>query len=425
MQVPLEPISTTPLSTPRLDTTFGTLGTVVCNAALLGNGVSASSIYGVVMRPDRSMVLVSSYAGHALLIALNEDGSLDRSFGSGGHVAENFDDERNSDGINIQLMPDGRLLLTAMIDDEDEFIPGLAMYLSNGQRDRTFGTEGVTIVELGSSGKTAARTSMARSGARNGNHSSSPIVTPKGQILIPFVVDNWFDEPARTVLIRLAQNGKLDTGFHGKGYTEITYKNGPCQLNGVIAQVVGSLEPRLVLAGQHSAGALLAALTLDGEPDLSFGVAGFTDIPGKRAFLSLTPTPDEKLLASGYFLTDQQTTAGWTVRFTADGWIDQSFEPVLTPADTRTFRFERVQPDPDNLILCAGQVISPGPRFHGVLARYLANGQPDTNFGTHGLFEEPEGSFWDILLSSGTRLLAVGGQADNSAGSVRRYELDA
>ncbi|WP_223461703.1 MULTISPECIES: NHL repeat-containing protein [unclassified Pseudomonas] len=411
-------------SSPRLDTTFGTQGTVKCNAMLLGNGVSASSIYAVALRQDRSLVLASSYADKALLIALNEDGSLDRTFNAQGYVSEDLDDVRPNEGIDVQLMPDGRLLLTTWLEGQDGYIPGFVMYHHNGQRDRTFGNNGVTIVELDSSRNARTRRSiMARSSkARNGTHSTPPIMTPEGQLLIPFVMDNFYGEPARTVLIRLKENGQLDTQFHDKGYIEITYENGPCRLDAIISLPARDLAQRLVLAGQYSGGALLAGVTLEGEADPAFGNQGFTALPGERAFLALDQTPDEELLASGYTQTPQQALAGWIVRFTSNGHLDQSFEPVTTPADSRNIRFERVQSNDDQQILCAGQIISPGPRFHGVLARYLHNGQPDDSFGKNGLFEELEGSFWDIIRTD-NQLLAVGGQTDNSAGSVRRYHL--
>lgn len=413
---------------PALDENFGNGGKVILDSEFLGNAITAQSVYAVAQRPDNSMLLATGFQYQGLVIALNPDGSLDCRFNEQGYRLESFDDPREAEGIDVQLMPDGRVLFTGWLLDEEDFqyIPAFAMYTPDGQRDTSFGNAGVTVVELP---PPFNRQRAARS--TNSNRSTAPVITPDGSILIPYVVDNFFGLPAHTLLIRLTAQGQLDEAFHGKGYTELAYQGRPCHFDAFIRQpAIGPLE-RLLFAGSCDDNghreALLAAFTPEGESDESFADEGFRLLADDGAYtlLTLFQAADEKPLAAGFFNHGPGSASGLLTRFNADGSTDRHFnhgEPLLTPPDNRRIRFERVDGALDGLIVAAGQVITAGSTLHGILARYLPDGGVDETFGDSGRYEVPEsGGFWGMSLQTDGKLVVVGSEA--GVGSISRYQL--
>jgi uncharacterized delta-60 repeat protein len=118
----------------RPDTTFGTGGVVVF-------GVQGTVPTGVTIQIDGKIVVSSTSGqnvdGGALfgLARFNSNGSVDDSFGTGGHVDTPF-----GFGLNaaLTLQPDGKILLTGS--------NVVARFDSNGQLDTTFGTGGVSAL---------------------------------------------------------------------------------------------------------------------------------------------------------------------------------------------------------------------------------------------------------------------------------------
>ena len=105
----------------RLDTTFGTGGAVVF-------GVQHTVPVGVVIQIDGKIVVASAAGQNADggagfgLARFNSNGSVDSSFGTGGHV-----DGISVKGAALALQPDGKILLTGS--------NSVARFDSNGQLD--------------------------------------------------------------------------------------------------------------------------------------------------------------------------------------------------------------------------------------------------------------------------------------------------
>src|SRR5438046_7444429 len=135
-----------------LDTTFGRGGKV--RTDFPGLAAVPSS---VVIQPDGKIVVAGgafplfTFLGDFKVVRYNPNGSLDRSFGSGGIVTTTFPE--GSYAFDVALQPDGKIIAagTVFVD----FNPGdisdtdfaLARYNSDGSLDTTFGNGGTVMTD--------------------------------------------------------------------------------------------------------------------------------------------------------------------------------------------------------------------------------------------------------------------------------------
>jgi uncharacterized delta-60 repeat protein len=170
----------------------------------------------------------------------------------------------------------------------------------------------------------------------------------------------------------------------------------------------------------------------DGTVDTAFGIGGKAIAAvGSREDVAraIAVQPDGRIVVAGL---SHQGTADYDfalVRFTPDGTPDTTFGNqgrVLTDFGGDSDRAFALLLMPDGRIVAGGQTnvnrTSTGVDF--ALARYRADGQLDTSFGTGGKVVAPilPGSTGDVVrglalqtVNGSTRLLAVGGEGDFTA----------
>ncbi len=127
-----------------LDQSFGEKGLVIIvTDDLLEFGT------GLALQKDQKILLTGQT--QLGMIRLNNDGSLDDTFGEGGKVLTPFGVESN--GRDIVLQEDGKILVAGMKvkDHLSHFIFVVARYLSDGSQDPTFGKDGMVFTEFGES----------------------------------------------------------------------------------------------------------------------------------------------------------------------------------------------------------------------------------------------------------------------------------
>lgn len=135
-----------------LDPGFGKRGQVLTDVS-----TSRDEAAAVVVRPDGKFVVGGpSYVGVTLcatdacryfgyaLAQYNPDGSLDKSFGTGGLVLQDF--RASSADYALQLLPDGKLAAAGYMDDNDF---GLALFNPNGSLIDTVGKKGRVVARFG------------------------------------------------------------------------------------------------------------------------------------------------------------------------------------------------------------------------------------------------------------------------------------
>jgi uncharacterized delta-60 repeat protein len=202
------------------------------------------------------------------------------------------------------------------------------------------------------------------------------------------------DQSLRGLVVALNPNGTIRGSWYRGGYFWADVVE---QAGAVTAQVDvdGSIVAVGVFGysdagGAHAAPAIARFLP-NGRPDLGFGFRGRVTQdagPGFRYFHSLDILPDGKLLAAGSFFSD-----GWGLaRFYADGRPDSSFgtQGWLTHriGCSNCARLSgKSAVDGEGRILLAGSVgFVPNSNYEdAVVMRLLPDGDPDPAFGNGGV----------------------------------------
>lgn len=128
----------------KLDKTFGS------------RGVAKPNLYTVsslTLLPDGKILLGGTAASgaHAALVQLASNGTLDTSFGNGGEVT--FDYVANSSNAVLAVVvsaTDGSIIAGGfgLATTSDDYLTSLARFDSQGNIDKTFGTDGIVAVDL-------------------------------------------------------------------------------------------------------------------------------------------------------------------------------------------------------------------------------------------------------------------------------------
>jgi uncharacterized delta-60 repeat protein len=188
--------------------------------------------------------------------------------------------------------------------------------------------------------------------------------------------------------VALAVPGELDASF-GSGGTVITSFGGADVASAVAIQPDG----KLVVAGRTNiAGNTIFALArynANGGLDPAFGTAGLvtTDFGSTDQAFAVALQGDGKIVTAGRRGSDVIVA-----RYNADGTPDTLFGPTNTPGRVITNFGATEQAlalvlQPDGKIVVAGRTNKPAPNgnFDFALARYEAAGTLDLTFGTLGL----------------------------------------
>jgi uncharacterized delta-60 repeat protein len=134
-----------------LDKSFATGGMLVTTLGTDARAVALQADGRIVIAG--TAVAVGSPIGDTnfVLLRLEQNGSLDASFGDGGVVTTDF--EQGGDTVNsLMIQPDGRIVaagtVTGKNNTEQQY--GLARYHPDGTLDATFGDGGRVVTDLGS-----------------------------------------------------------------------------------------------------------------------------------------------------------------------------------------------------------------------------------------------------------------------------------
>lgn len=189
-----------------LDKAFGQGGVV---KTAVGNRVE---IHYLVLQPDSKILAVgfsSQKKGRSIVIArYRSEGLLDPSFGEDGFVVSSFSSQDS--GYGVVLQPNGKIVVAGSIQNisgDEEAV--LIRYHANGQLDRSFGTEGIAKINLGS----------------GQDLFSSIALQPDGKILAA----GFSMQPQNRsdlFVVRFHSSGSLDKTFSGKGWQLYDHQHG-------------------------------------------------------------------------------------------------------------------------------------------------------------------------------------------------------
>jgi uncharacterized delta-60 repeat protein len=259
------------------DASFGRNGVVVTDFP------SDAGATSVAVRPDGKIVAAGSAGGEFALARYNPDGSLDRSFGSGGVVTSRFPSRAGVAALRVQ--PDGKIVVVGPLASYDGF--ALARFLADGRPDPSFGTEGRVVTSIGENSG-----AFALAVQRDGKIVAGGLarVSPS-----PF---------AHFALARYHTNGRLDPGFGDAGAVRIRIS----REDAISALAIGP-RGKIIAAGyswQNNYGFAVARFKPTGAVDRSFGRDGTrqTQIGGLQDLAnSVALQRDGKILVAGMAYT--------------------------------------------------------------------------------------------------------------------------
>ncbi len=308
-------------------------------------------------------------------------GDLDTTFGTNGTAAATVTTASGTRYLyadSLVLQPDTKILILGDVSDPSISF-ALARYNTDGSRDTTFGSGGMTLIG----------TNIKYFGFGN------PIaVQPDGKVI---VAGNVCSGNCALALVRYNADGSLDTSFGANG-SAITTTGQSFNTNAVVLQPNG----RIIVAGDSTNGTdvshTLIRFDADGGLDTSFGANGSvtTLIEGAAKTSALALLPNGRIIIAGNGWNG--TVGGFSLaRYNADGSLDASFGSqgaVNTDIDPVFFAAHSLALQSDGKILAAGS--SNSGKF--VLSRYNTNGSLDTTFGNSGILTTNLGNSYSLIL---------------------------
>ncbi|MGN6274405.1 MAG: delta-60 repeat domain-containing protein [Solirubrobacterales bacterium] len=420
------------------DSGFGTNGIAEIEAFVPGKFSWEDQVGGIVdLEPaGGGKLLAAVYPialnGHYFAAArIDQDGSLDKSFGEGGFTPDIGVSQRKGEvegGVlqaeAVVQQKDGAVVLAGYFENEGALAPALARFTSQGRLDPSFGNGGKVVPRPSNEGK------VLRVGEIGGERLHDVAVEPDGTIVGvgEVVPGHRFDlrspkQPAAVVLA-YRPDGKVERRFGHRGRFEVKMPRSGAYTG--FTEVKALPSGKLLVSGYVGNQIVLYRLTANGKPDPSFGGGDGKVTLGRRTgeaspgFIR-APFAVERggriVLCGVTFsksILDSQPVV--LVRFSADGRRDRSFGKSIyaeqAPADRRPplahrKHVEAYQFDPQGLAIDGkGRIVVTGgeaaPYVRGqkeagyayfVARRFLPNGRRDKGFGESGVFPtDPPGS---------------------------------
>ncbi len=303
-----------------LDLTFGTNGfSIIYNPVIVNpsdHRGNPDSVHYMTLQPDGKILLVNNTNSNTPTIIaarLNNNGSLDASFGVNGIAAIDTGFESNA-AMSVKVLPDNKILIGGgygQIATGQE--ARLLRLLPNGTLDTTFGINGVTPAVNGN-GTLAYQSAIKVIGFQN-----------DGKIVCSGDFNSVNNSNNNFFTVRYNPNGTLDTTFGINGLAQTVTTQGYDWANSQLIQPDG----KILTIGQGE-GITLVRLNIDGSLDNAFnpnaivpGIVNntFDGFNTPRGF-SLLLQPDGKIVVVGSGLG---STIG---RLNPDGSLDTTFNDI-------------------------------------------------------------------------------------------------
>lgn len=298
------------------DPTFGNNGvSIIPNPMGVGEDVANA----IAIQPDGKIILAGAWAvpgftdNHTTLVRLNENGTVDSSFGANGIVNVTNSGFANDLAFDILLLSDGSMITTGYADVLDQRVI-IEKFNSSGILDPAFGTNGIAIFNL-----------------TTGQDVGWGIeLHPNGRIMIAGRIGIGGPGKSDFLLMAITSNGALDTSF---GIDGLASKN----VNVTETALDLLVEPsgKIVLAGASGTGGLggddyaICRFNENGSIDATFGNNGAT-VSEIASFFSeaavIGMQSDGKLMVAGRGATIKNDFA--LVRYFSDPIIIDCAAPI-------------------------------------------------------------------------------------------------
>jgi uncharacterized delta-60 repeat protein len=324
------------------------------------------------------------------------DGTLDDSFGVGGHVQPPNDNWENSN-IGLHEMPsalvilsDGKILTGGITSiSYGPNLLKLAEYNADGSIAKHFGRHGIATLSLDKKAQYPDTELKAMA------------VQPDGKIVVGATdaVDTGF------TLVRFTRGGSLDHSFGRGGIVRTPAFGGS---NEDVEKIALDPQGRIVVGGTGPSGLAFARYEPNGKLDAGFGEGGtlITSSAAGVQLLAMSPAAGGSIVSAGLTNDGRLAIAHYDVSGKLDPQFGTGGEIISSDASlTQGVGQAVIQPDGSFLIAA------------GMIFRYTPTGQLDPAFGTAGVATLPSQSTADVLgLQADGKILI----ASNATGRLLR-----
>ena len=353
-----------------LDTSFDTDGKLVTNISDLEQ---TDGIAGVAIQANGKIVATgtaSMAAGSSIAVArYNENGSFDTSFDGDGKVTTTLSGQIGAAANALVIQGDGKILVAGV--GNGDF--ALVRYNTDGMLDNTFDGDGKVTTNFFS------------------YDSANAVAIHADGRIVACGFFTFGSSDYDFAVARYNGDGSLDTSFDGDGKT--TTPMGVA-VTTVANDVVTQPDGKVVIAGYAYNGAnddfMVARYNVDGSPDTSFSADGKITIDlapqnpfGERA-MAIAIQPDGKIVVGGHTNPSGNNPDFALVRLLPNGAFDSTFSGgFVTTSFSSSEYLNDIEIQPDGKIVAAGYTfVSAGTDI--AVARYNADGTPDTSFDVDG-----------------------------------------
>lgn len=395
-----------------LDPAFGIGGMVVTSF-----GQRCEIAYNMVLQPDGKIIVLGNfdpepgvYDSDLMLARFNSDGTVDSTFGTNGLTLVDVNGDEHAFDAVVQA--DGSIVVAGAsynVPGQDKLV---MRFTSNGVLDPSFGNGGVVLID----------------DSFQFEHLRGVALQTDERIV---VVGGGFDGDYPTMyMARLNTDGSLDSTFSGDGKLEFQLAEVNCFAMDVALQSDGRIVcagPGQVIGSSFDPG--VARCLPDGTLDSTFSDDGKVTIPWCIFFddvRAVAIQQDGKILIAGADSVSSQASTIAVSRFFADGTLDSAFGQNGTVmaqtgigSDTRC---NAMAVDPDGNILLAGTFRSSATEFKSYLCRLDDNGTFDPAFGVGGEFIHStpgmREQIWGMALQPDGAIVLAGLGGDYTIGDV-------
>ncbi|CAH0180889.1 delta-60 repeat domain-containing protein [Pseudomonas mediterranea] len=377
---------------------------------------------------------VATNMGGYIITALNPDGTRNRNFNNGESVIGDFMPDAYSMGMDIKILPDGKILLVGLTQSNSRgpIMLGLARYHPDGTLDQSFGVSG-HLVPTYDYTNIQLPTFITEEDPTPDYVASNPrlsCIVDNGNIYVG--LKGVHNRKNVTLIMHFDEGGYFIKEFGNNGAAVIEHP----QYDTVLAQTL-RIDQHLYLAGylvSDQVGALRAWARVNtrGELDVDFGVDGFVfnnQSPGDIDKLVLQK--NSKLLGCGGTGAREVVhfSNGVLASLNQDGTQDMDFNggrPVIQPTVDNQGSFWTgcaIQSDA-HIVTCG--ILTYAER-NIIIGRHMPTGKPDTSFNDVGWKSIRLGKKVDraaIALQSNNAIVVAGHlRADDASNKSFVFQL--
>ena len=376
--------------------------------------------YSLAIQSDGKIVLAGYTSvesnNHFAIVRYNINGSLDSSFNGIGKQTANLGSDVQI-GNSVAIQSDGKIVVAGYTlngTNNNDF--AIARFNTNGSPDNTFDGNGMLTTDFIFSDDYAGSVAIQGDG--------KIVVAGYSYIYSPVTVEHL-------AVSRYNPDGSLDNSFAADGKLEGISKQGQTRFNTTAVQTDG----KIVTAGLTWNGSnydfAVARYNINGKPDSTFSDDGkqITDFGATDEAVSIAIQNDGKIVVAG-----NSDTQFAIVRYNADGSLDNTFsgDGKLTASLGFADACQSVALQSDGKIVVAGYTyINPDyDSSEYAIARFTTNGSPDNTFGENGKQLTDFGSYQNFasalaVQNDGKIIVAGRSYLDNSDNfSLARYNAD-